>query len=206
MSWHPPYAEHPAIGYSASVIRNMPERTGRSMDEWVSLALREGPEGEATCREWLRKTYSLGGTTANGIAKFAYGDGGLWADPVAYLEAAPKMVDLMYAGKKAHLRPIHDAVVRLALDLHPDLRLCPTKTTVPFYRNHVIANLRPTTQKRVDLGLCIRLGKPPGDDRVISMVGKAGGDRINHRIPLQHVDEVDDLVASCFEMAYSEDG
>ena len=205
MPWHPPYAEHPAIAYSASIIRNMPARTGRSMDEWVALALREAPHEEVACRDWLREAHGLGGTTASGIARFAHGDAGLWANPVAYLEAAPGMVDAMYSGKKAHLRPIHDAVVRLALDLLPELRVSPTKTTVPFYRNHVVANLRPTTQKRIDLGLCIRLGKPPGDDRVLPIGGKPTGDRISYRIPLQHPEEVGELVSACLEMAYSED-
>jgi hypothetical protein len=175
------------------------------MEEWVALALREAPHEVIACRDWLREAHGLGGTTASGIARFAHGDAGLWADPSAYLKAAPEMVDTIYAGKKAHLRPIHDAVVRLALDLHPDLRVSPTKTTVPFYRNHVIANLRPTTQKRVDLGLCIRLGEPPGDGRVLAIGGKAGGDRINYRIPLQHPEEVGELVSACLGMAYSED-
>ncbi|MFT4604822.1 MAG: hypothetical protein ACI9W4_001561 [Rhodothermales bacterium] len=139
-----------------------------------------------TSRAWLQQKHGLGSTTAMGIA-------------------APRIVEAMYEDKKAHLRPIHEAVVGLALDIAPDPRICPTKAAVPFYRNHVIANLRPTTQKRVDLGLCIRLAEPPASDRVIPVGGKGSGDRINYRIPLQDLAEVDELVSLCLAMAYSED-
>ncbi|NNE69308.1 MAG: DUF4287 domain-containing protein [Rhodothermales bacterium] len=206
MPWHPDYAEHPAIAYSASVISNMAERTGRSMEEWVTLALQDGPDGEKVCREWLRKSYGLGMTTASGIASFAHGDGGIWANADAYLKAAPGFIDHAYSGKKAHLRSIHDAVVRMAMAVSDEVRFCPTRTGLSIYRTRVIANLRPATQKRVDLGLSLRQSQTlPESDRLIDTGGKAKGDRITFRIELQDPSEVDSLVGVALKQAFEED-
>lgn len=205
MTWHPTYSEHPAIGYTAAVLDNMRARTGRSMEDWVALALAKGPSGEKACREWLRQEFDLGMTTASGIATFAHGDGGLWANSAAYLKAAPVFVDEAYAGKKAHLRPIHDAVVRMALTLGPEVRFCPTRTGVSLYRTKVFANLRPATQKRVDLGLCLRDGPPPQNPRVVDTGGAKKGDRITHRVGLTAQSEVDDDVKVLLLRAFESD-
>ena len=206
MSWHPTYHVHPAIAYSRSVVESMSRRTGRSMEEWVELARLNGPDGEKPCRDWLRTEHGLGGTTAAGVASFLHGDGRLKMDEGHYLASAPEMVDSMYGGKKAHLRAIHDRVIRLAVQLGDDVRISPTKTTVPLYRQNVFANLKPSTLSRVDLGLSIRQGPiPDGSDRIIDTGGVEKGDRITCRIPLTSEEDVDDFVANWLGRAYQED-
>lgn len=174
------------------------------MEDWVRLALSEGPGDERACRDWLRATYKLGNTTASGIASFAHGDGRSRVDPDHYLRSAPAMVDAQYAGKKAHLRPIHDRAVQTVLELFPDVRIAPTKTTVPFYRAHVFAHVKASTQQRVDLGLSIRARQPPPNARIVDTGGAAKKDRITWRIPLGGPEEVDDLVRVCLQMAWEE--
>jgi hypothetical protein len=49
------------------------------------------------------------------------------------------------------LRPLHDAL-ELARSLGKGIRLCPGKTFVPIYRNHVIAQIRPAARMRSDFG------------------------------------------------------
>ena len=109
--------------------------------------------------------------------------------PDAYLAAAPKFVDDMFSGPKATLRPIYDALLELAFNLGKDIRVSPAKTIVPIYRNHVIAQIKPSTRTRVDFGLALGDGKPTA--RLESTGGFDKGDRITHNIALSTIGDVD---------------
>jgi hypothetical protein len=65
----------------------------------------------------------------------------------------------MFSGPKAGLRPIYAALLKLGLGLGKDAKASPCKTMVPLYRKHVFAQIKPTTQTRIDLGFA--LGAPP---------------------------------------------
>ena len=103
-------------------------------------------------------------------------------DAEKYLKEAPGYVDAMFAGKKTALRPIYEELFRLATGLGEDVTVSPGKTIIPFYRTHVFAQVKPTTQTRVDLGFCLRGVKPTG--RLGSTGGETKGDRMTHRIGL----------------------
>ena len=94
----------------------------------------------------------MGGTTAWMVASRVRGKGSEDSDESAYLKAAPGYVEAMYAGPKSSLRPIHDALVELGRSLGKDVRVCPCKTMVPFYREHVFAEVKPSSRTRIDLG------------------------------------------------------
>ena len=110
-------------------------------------------------------------------------------DPEAYLKAAARYVEEMYAGPKAALRPIHDRILELAFELGNDVKACPCKTIVPLYRNHVFAQIKPTTRTRIDLGFA--LGDTKATGRLIDTGGFAKKDRITHRIPISSLADID---------------
>ncbi|HEV8124873.1 MAG TPA: DUF5655 domain-containing protein [Gemmatimonadales bacterium] len=113
--------------------------------------------------------------------------GDLKREAAEYLEAAPGYVDALFAGPRAALRPIYEEILQFGLGLGPDVKVSPGKTIIPFYRAHVFAQVKPTTQTRVDLGFCLKGVKPTG--RLLSTGGEAKGDRITHRIGLGSVKE-----------------
>ena len=124
-------------------------------------------------------------------------------DAEKYLKAAPGYVEAMFSGKKTGLRPIYEQLLKVALALGKDVTVSPGKTIIPFYRHHVFAQVKPTTQTRVDLGLCLRGVKPAG--RLVSTGGEAKGDRITHRIGLSSVGEIDQEVRTWLRKAYDAD-
>lgn len=71
---------------------------------------------------------------------------------------------------------------------------------VPLYRKHVFAQIKASTNTRVDLGLCLR--GVAGEGRLIETGGEAKGDRITHRIPLSSVTEIDEEVRRWLRAAY----
>jgi hypothetical protein len=137
------------------------------------------------------------------LAERAEGKGEEDGDPQKYLEAAARYVEEMYAGAKAGLRPIHDKILELGRKLGKDVKACPCKTIVPLYRNHVFAQIKPTTRTRIDLGFA--LGNKKATGRLIDTGGFAKKDRITHRIPITTLSEIDDEVKSWLQAAYELD-
>jgi hypothetical protein len=124
-------------------------------------------------------------------------------DVEEYLREAPQYVQAMYAGKKAPLKPLHDAILELALALGDDVKVCPARTIVPLYRKHVFAQIKPSTLTRVDLGFALGGRKPTG--RLIDTGGFAKKDRITHRIPITSLKELDAEVKRWLALAYELD-
>lgn len=181
-----PYDLHPGVAYVQSLIANLQAKTGRTLDAWVALARREGPaEGKAR-QAWL-KAQGLGTTQASLVAQRVEARPGHAFDdtPEGYLAAAPGYVAAQYGGKKATLRPLFERLAERARTLGADVKICPCETIVPFYRNHVFAQVKPFAA-RLDLGLA--LGDPaavadPGG-RLKDTGGFAKKDRITHKIEI----------------------
>jgi hypothetical protein len=125
--------------------------------------------------------------------------------PVAYLNTAARYVEEQYAGTKEKLRPIYDELLRLGKSMGANVKACPCKTIVPLYREHVFAQIKPTTNTRIDLGLALARYKGKLPKRVIDTGGSAKKDRITHRIELKLVAEIDAEVKSWLKMAYELD-
>jgi Domain of unknown function (DUF5655)/Domain of unknown function (DUF4287) len=195
------YSVHPSVSYARSILAGLPAKTGKSIDEWVDIVQTDGPPETKARKEWLKKAHKLGGTTASMIVEHAEGRGHEDTDPDAYLAAAPLYVDKMYSGPKAALRPLHDALIAGALQRREAVKVCPCQTIVPLYHNHVIAQIKPTTNKRIDFGLALKGATKRLPSRLIATGGLQKGDRITHRIPLTSVDEIDGDLWTWFELA-----
>lgn len=201
------YDVHPGVAMVQKWIEDMPEKTGKSFDQWLALIKKSGPKDEKALKSWLKEKHSFGGNTASWLAErsmnkeMGLGD----EDPKSYLKLAPKYVDDMYA-KKPDLRPMHDTLLKLGRSIGNDVRICPCKTIVPFYRNNVFAQIKPTTKSRIDFGLALKkcTGKLPA--RLIDTGGAAKGDRITHRIEITSMKDIDSVVEKWARAAYELDG
>jgi hypothetical protein len=186
-----------------SWIVSLREKTGRSLDEWIALVRASGPRAEKERREWLKTEHKLGTNAAWFIAERCEGKGQDTDDPETYLVAASEWVEAMFAGKKSALRPIYDELVKIGRALGKDVKVCPCQTIVPIYRKHVFAQIKPTTNTRIDLGLALRDTAATG--RLIDTGGFAKKDRITHRIPVTRLEEIDEDLLRWLQTAYDMD-
>jgi hypothetical protein len=184
-------------------IARLPQKTGKTLEQWIELVKESGPASEKERREWLKREYGLGTNSAWWIAERAEGKGLEDGDPGAYLQAAEQYVEAMFAGTKTALRPIYDALLTIGCKLGSDVKICPCKTIVPLYRNHVFAQIKPTTRTRLDVGFA--LGDRKASGRLIDTGGFAKKDRITHRIPVTSLGEIDDEVKHWLKVAYDLD-
>jgi Domain of unknown function (DUF5655)/Domain of unknown function (DUF4287) len=198
-----PYSVHPGVVMMQKWVAELPEKTGRTLDEWLRLVKKEGPPTEAERRDWLKKEHGLGTNSAWWIAERADGKGGEDADPEAYLKAAAAYVEEMFAGAKSALRPIYDRLLQLGKTLGDDVKVCPCKTIVPFYREHVFAQIKPTTRTRIDMGFALADAKATG--RLIDTGGFAKKDRITHRFAITSLADIDAEVRRWLKVAYKMD-
>lgn len=202
------YDVHPSIAMVRTWIAALKEKSGRSLEEWMRFIKQEGPATEEGRRDWLKKDLGLGTNTAWWLAERSVGKGEFGETPEGYLESAAAYVEAMYAGPKGALRPIHDAIIVAARGIAPDVKVCPCKTVVPLFRNHVFAQVRPSTRRRIDLGFAlgplVKEGKKiPA--RLVETGGFQKKDRITHRIGITGVGEVDAGVVEWMRTAYELD-
>jgi hypothetical protein len=198
-----PYGVHPAVLMTQRWVETLADKTGRSLEQWVELINQEGPADEKQRREWLKEQFGLGTNTAWWLAERAAGRGAEDDNPESYLRAAPGYVDALYTGGKAGLRPLHDQLAALGLALGDDVKLCPCKTIVPLYRNHVFAEIKPATRTRIDFGLALKGQKVGG--RLIDTGGEAKKDRITHRFAITCPADIDAEVKRWLKIAYDLD-
>ncbi|MGB6898586.1 MAG: DUF5655 domain-containing protein [Candidatus Acidiferrum sp.] len=199
------YGVHPGVTMVQKWIAELKGKTGRSLEEWMALAKKEGPKEDKARREWLKTKHKLGTNSAWWISERVDGKGGEEDSPEAYLKTAEVYVEEQYAGAKEKLRPIYQELLRLGKSMGADVKACPCKTMVPLYREHVFAQIKPTTNTRIDLGFALTHYKGKLPKRIIDTGGLAKKDRITHRIPVESVDEIDAEVKRWLKTAYELD-
>jgi hypothetical protein len=197
------YSVHPGVAMTVKWIGELKQRTGRSLDEWMRYLKKNGPKDEKERRVWLKEEHGLGTNTAWWLAERIEGKGTEVGDPDEYLKAAEGYVEKMFTGGKAGMKPIYDALLKLGLGIGKEAKACPCQTIVPLYRNHVFAQIKPTTRTRIDFGFA--LGDTKAKGRLIDTGGFAKKDRITHRIEITSLDDIDDEVKHWLKVAYDRD-
>jgi hypothetical protein len=194
-----PYSLHPSYAMEAGYAKNLFDRTGKTMEEWVEIVKRSGPPTEKERRAWLKDEHGFTTNYAWWVAERAGGRGSAEQyDPEG-------MVEEMFAGPKAGLRPLYDRLLEMGLGLGSDVKVCPCQTIVPFYREHVFAQVKPTTRTRIDFGLALAKVDRPLPERLIDTGGLAKKDRIPHRFALSSLMDVDKEVEKWLKIAYDAD-
>ena len=196
------YSVHPGLRMVEKWKNELTQKTGRSLDGWVAFVKKAGPATERERREWLKKEHKLGTNSAWWIAERAEGKG-MEESPEGYLKAAEGWVEAMFSGSRAALRPVYDQLLKVALSVGKDVKACPGRTIVALYRNHVFAQIKASTNTRIDMGLALGNMKTP--KRLIDTGGYQKKDRITRPIEVNSTADIDDEVKRWLKKAYEMD-
>ena len=181
----------------AAVTDSMAERTGRDLDAWVALVEASGvdPLDQKAVRAWLKDTHGVLQNTQWAIAFEAARRAG-WVEP-----GLDGYIDQQYAGPKAVMRPVFDAVRTLLEGLGDDVAAEGRGGYIPFVRRRQFAAVAVATRTRVDLGL--RFSDPP----VSTLLTPSNGPgQATHKIGLTSVEDVGGEVAALARAAYEQNG
>lgn len=184
----------------AAVTTSMTERTGRSLDEWVALVRESGPDplDQRAVRAWLKDVHGVPQNSQWAIADAAATGAG-WQRP-----DVDAYTDALYSGSKAHLRPIHDAIMTLAEALGEDVSREGRGTYIPVVRKTQFVAVAPGPRGTVRVGFRFR-GAAPEDERLSPAKGFA---QATHWLHLAADADEDDLrsLEPLLEAAYRQNG
>lgn len=175
-----------------SMLDNMEEKTGRTMEGWMPLLLESGLEKHGEFVKLLKSEHGVGHGYASFIAQ-TYRSGGVLATD----RDATDLVDTQYVGKE-HLRPICDRLIDIARELGSDVEISPKKTCVSLRRSKQFAMIQPSTKTRIDLGL--NMGKGLAPNGRLEAAGSMG--MASHRVRITDLNEIDDDVVRWMKSAY----
>lgn len=173
----------------ASMIANLPEKTGKSLPEWIEVLSATGLEKHGEQVKHLKAEHGVTHGFANLIAH---------ETRAASAGGQPEPEDLVaaqYSGKKEPLRPILDAVLAATSGFGGDVEVSPKKRSVSLRRSKQFAVVQPSTNSRVDV--CIQLKGESATDRL-----KAAGGMTSHKVGVTSVDQVDDELVGWLRDAY----
>lgn len=170
-----------------TMIQNMPEKTGKSLEEWkkVLKAKQFGKHMEAV--KFLKSEHGVTHGFANTIVLLSKDD----------KPAADELVTNQYEGKEA-LLPIFEKLLDVVKAMGDDITITPKKTSVSIIRKRQFALIKPATKTRIDLGLKLP-GKETGE-----RLGNSGpfGTMCTHRLKLTEVAQVDRELIGWLQEAY----
>jgi len=173
---------------AAKMKANLKEKTGKTLAQWLKLTQARKGEKHGQVVKWLKSEHGL-----------THGFASLIAHETLKSDAGPgDLVAAQYAGKKAALRPIYDALVAAVSRFGKDVEVSPKKTYVSLRRTKQFALIQPSTATRVDVGICMK-GEPTTDRLEASGSFNA---MCSHRVRVTSKHEVDAELRAWLKRAY----
>lgn len=176
-------------------IFNIQKKTGKTLEELTSLVLGSGLEKHTAIREMLMKELSLGYGDANALVHAIRESDGTRAAQASGLDGEA-VLDQIYAGPKAALRPIHNAIMRYIEGLG-EFEILPKKGYVSLRRKKQFAMVGPTTNTRVEVGLNVKWLDPD-----VRLLEQPKGNMCNYVVRLTSVEDVDLILVGWISKAY----
>jgi predicted transport protein len=170
-----------------TMINNMPEKTGKSLEQWKSILKEKAFSKHSEGVNFLKKEHGVTHGFANTIVTLSKEENNTEEDLVAN----------QYKGKEA-LIPIYEKLHTTVEAFGNDVTITPKKTSVSLIRKRQFVLIKPATKTRIDLGL--KLPEKPTTDRL----GNSGpfGTMCTHRVQIKSVNDVDDELISWMKEAY----
>lgn len=175
---------------TATMIANFKANTGKTFEQWVAVAKKSGKLKHGEIVAHLKNeglTHGYANLVAHTLLKSDAGS----------LSETTDLVADQYAGEKAALRPIYDAVIKAAKECG-DFEIAPKKAYVSLRRGKQFAIVQPSTKTRVDLGLNIK-GAPAAGRLEASGSFNA---MVSHRVKLEKPADVDKDVKRWIKAAF----
>ena len=178
---------------AAAMIRNLQEKTGKSLPQWVKIAKASKLAKHGELTKYLKSEHGVTHGYANMIAHATMNAG---AGPPP---AASDLVESQYAGPKAPLRTIYDSLIAVIEKFGKDVEVAPKKAYVSLRRGKQFAIIQPSTKTRVDVGINLK-GVRAGDRLEAS---GSFNSMVSHRVRLSDRKEVDKELIGWIKKAYA---
>lgn len=172
-----------------TMINNMPEKTGKSLQQWITILAKENFEKHMQAVNFLKETHNVTHGFANTIVALSKENS----------DTAEDLVALQYK-KKELLIPIYTKLIEIITNCGPEVIITPKKTSVSCIRKKQFCLIKPATKARIDLGL--KFKDKETNERLLN--SGPFGTMCTHRVQITSVDDIDSELIKWIQEAYNQ--
>ena len=183
----------------ATQLANIVKRTGKTLPELSAIVKGSGLSKHGELVAMLKSTLGMGHGDANTVVHTVLKSDGQ-GSAAAQGHTAEQVLDGLYSGPKAALRPIHDRLLE-AIRKFGDFQEAPKKTYVSYRRKKQFAMIGPATNTRVEVGLNMQ-----GVNATDRLQQLPAGQMCNYKVKLTDAKEVDPELIAWIKTAYEAAG
>ncbi len=183
----------------ATQLANIEKRTGKSLAELAKVVKGSGLTRHGELVAMLKSSLGMGHGDANTLVHTVLKSDGQSAAAAAGV-SGDQVLDGLYVGPKATLRPIHDKVLA-AMKKFGAFEEAPKKTYVSYRRKKQFAMVGPATNTRVEVGLNVK-----GLKASPRLIDQGAGKMCNYVVKLTDAQEVDAELLGWIKTAYDAAG
>jgi len=182
------YSDDPQL---QTMIDNMPEKTGKPLEEWFSLLKASGLQKHGEMMKLLKGEHGVTHGFANTITLLfrQQAEGGPAGDN--------ELVTSQYSKKPA-MKPWYDQLIAEVSKFGKDVEISPKKNYVSLRRAKQFGIIQPSTAARMDLGLNLKDVLAGG----VLIEGDKWSGMCSHRIEIHSQDEISKEVIDWLRKAY----
>jgi hypothetical protein len=170
-----------------TMIDNMPEKTGKSLEEWKTLLKSKSFAKHSEAVKYLKEEHQVTHGFANTIVVLSKDEN----------EAPDDLVHNQYKGKE-NLIPIYEGLLSVVKTFGDDVKIATKKASVSVIRKKQFTLISPATKTRIDLGLKLK------DKPVTERLENSGpfGTMCTHRVKISSPEEIDTELKEWLKEAY----
>lgn len=170
-----------------TMIENMPEKTGKSLDDWKKLLKTKSFNKHSEAVKYLKEEHGVTHGFANTIVLLSKDEQNTPDD----------LVSEQYKGKE-NLIPVYEKLIETVKKFGSDVTISPKKGSVSIIRKKQFALIKPASKTRIDLGLKL-VGK-----ELTERLQNSGpfGTMCTHRVQITDVKEIDKELKDWLKEAY----
>jgi len=180
-------------------LKNIEAKTGKTLAQFRAHIKQSGLAKHGEIRAMLMKAFDLGYGDANSLTHYALASDGQSA-AAAQGASTNDVVDEIYTGPKAALRPAHDRVMA-AIEKLGAFEIAPKKGYLSLRRKKQFAMLGPGSKGRLEVGL--NLKDVPATERLLA---QPPGGMCQYKVFLTDAAEVDKTLIGWLKTAYDSAG
>lgn len=180
-------------------LNNIQSKTGKSLEELGQIVRDSGLTKHGQIRDMLKRELGLGHGDANTLVHVVLQSDGERA-AAAKGATTDDVLDGIYSGAKADLRPIHDKLMA-RINQFGEFEISPKKGYVSLRRKKQFAMIGPATKTQVEVGMNV---KELADDGRLKAMPK--GSMCNYTIRLGDAAELDETLFGWLRQAYDSAG
>jgi predicted transport protein len=178
----------------ATMIENLKEKTGHSLDEWKGLISAKGLVKHGEIVKFLKEEHNITHGYASEIGLKVLGSD---ADSTTDTDG---LIVSQYNGKE-HLKPLYDKLIAEIQAFGGDFEIAPKKTYVSLKRKKQFVILNPASKTRFEIGFNLKGVEPSG-----KLEAEKPNGICSHKINLADISEIDQEVIGWIKKAFDNAG